>query len=164
MAKATTTTASASAEKDVYKMFDFTKFDTNFTDFSKFAKQFGMPNLNGNDFMAVQKKNLEAVTAANRIALEGLQALARRQAEIVRQSTEDFGKAARELSDSKSFEDTLAKQADLVKDAYEQALANVRELTEMTVKSQSEAVELINARVAEGFDEFKAAIKKTAAK
>ena len=158
MAKATTT---ASAEKDVYKMFDFTKFDA---DFSKFAKQFGVPNLNGNDFMAVQKKNLEAMTAANRIALEGMQALARRQAEIVRQSTEDFGKAARELSDSKSFEDTLAKQADLVKDAYESALANVRELTEMTVKSQSEAAELINARVAEGFDEFKAAIKKTAAK
>ena len=158
MAKATTT---ASAETEAYKMFDFTKIDT---DFSKFAKQFALPNMDGGEFMAAQKKNLEVMTAANRIALEGMQALARRQAEIVRQSTEEFGKAARELSDSKSFEDTLAKQADLVRDVYEQALANVRELTEMTVKSQSEAAELINARVAEGFDEFKAAIKKTAAK
>jgi phasin family protein len=158
MAKATTT---ASAETDVYKMFDFTKYEA---DFGKFAKQFSLPNMNGNDFMAVQKKNLEVMTAANRIALEGMQALARRQAEIVRQSTEEFGKAARELTDSKSIEDSLAKQADMVKDAYEQALANVRELTEMTVKSQSEAAELINARVTEGFDEFKAAIKKTVAK
>lgn len=158
MAKATTT---ASAENDVYKMFDFTKYEA---DFGKFAKQFSLPSMNGNDFMAVQKKNLEVMTAANRIALEGMQALARRQAEIVRQSTEEFGKAARELTDSKSFEDSLAKQADMVKDAYEQALANVRELTEMTVKSQSEAAELINARVTEGFDEFKAAIKKTVAK
>ena len=56
----------------------------------------------------------------------------------------------------------MVKQADLAKGAFEQALSNLRELTEMTVKSQSEAAELINARVSEQFDEFKTAMKQAA--
>ena len=156
---ASKTTNSPFAENDFYKMFDFTKFEA---DFGKFAKQFNLPNVDGSAVMKAQQKNLEAVTAANRVALEGIQALARRQVEIVRQASEDFGKAANELSGSKSFEDSMVKQADLAKGAFEQALSNLRELTEMTVKSQSEAAELLNARVAEQFDEFKTAMKQTA--
>ena len=156
---ASKTTSSPFAETDFYKMFDFTKFEA---DFGKFAKQFNLPNVDGSAVMKAQQKNLEAVTAANRVALEGMQALARRQVEIVRQASEDFGKAANELSGSKSFEDSMVKQADLAKGAFEQALSNLRELTEMTVKSQSEAAELLNARVAEQFDEFKTAMKQTA--
>jgi len=154
---ASKTTGAPFAETDFYKMFDFTKFEA---DFGKFAKQFNLPNVDGSAVMKAQQKNLEAVTAANRVALEGMQALARRQVEIVRQASEDFGKAANELSGSKSFEDSLVKQADLAKGAFEQALSNLRELTEMTVKSQSEAADLLNARVAEQFDEFKTAMKQ----
>ena len=156
---ASKTTSAPLAETDFYKMFDFTKFEA---DFGKFAKQFNLPNVDGSAVMKAQQKNLEAVTAANRVALEGMQALARRQVEIVRQASEDFGKAANELSGSKSIEDSMVKQADLAKGAFEQALSNMRELTEMTVKSQSEAAELLNARVAEQFDEFKTAMKQTA--
>ena len=156
---ATKSSGASFADTDFYKIFDFTKFDA---DFSKFAGQFNLPNLDGGAVLKAQQKNLEVVTAANRVALEGMQALARRQAEIVRQAGEEFNKAAKELSGSKSLEDSLAKQTDLAKGAFEQALSNVRELTEMTVKSQAEAADLINARVAEQFDEFKTAIKQAA--
>ena len=143
------------------KMFDFTKFEA---DFGKFAQQFKMPKVDGADFLAAQQKNFEAVTAANRIAMEGMQALARRQAEIARSAAEEFGKATRELSDSKSLEDSLTRQTDMVKEAYAKALGNMRELTEMTVKSQSKATDLISARVTEGLEEIKTAITKAAAK
>ena len=49
----------------------------------------------------------------------------------------------------------VAKQAELAKVGYEKVLANLRELSEMMVKSNSEAFGVINKRVTEALDEVK---------
>ena len=48
----------------------------------------------------------------------------------------------------------------MVKHGLEVALSNVRELTEMSTKSNSEAVELLNKRVFEMLDEVKGELSK----
>jgi phasin family protein len=111
-----------------------------------------------------QKRNLEAFSSANKIALEGAQAVLRRQAEILRQSVEEASKAFSEMNAAGTPQDKIAKQADLAKEVYETALANLRELTEMASKSNGEAAELLSNRVSESFGEITGEIKKTAKK
>ena len=133
-------------------------------DFTKAADQFKLPGLDAQILVEYQKRNLEAVASANKIALEGAQAVIRRQAEILRQGVEEASKAFSELNAAGTPQDKIVKQAELAKEAYEAALANLRELSEMASKSNGEAADLISNRVSESFGEFTGEIKKTAKK
>jgi phasin family protein len=133
-------------------------------DFTKVADQFKLPGLDAQALVEYQKRNLEAFASANKIALEGAQAVIRRQAEIVRKGVEDASKALSELNAAETPQDKFAKQAELAKEAYEAAVANLRELTEMASKSQGEAAELLSARVSDSFGELTGEIKKAAKK
>jgi hypothetical protein len=60
--------------------------ETPFFDFTKLMRQFRLP---GVDFAALvdrERKNIEALVEANRIAFEGWQRLVRRQAEILQET------------------------------------------------------------------------------
>ena len=131
-----------------------------FMDFSKFAGQFAMPEFDAKSIIEAQRKNIEAIAAANRIALEGAQAVSQRQVEIMRQAWDESTSAVKELTTVGKPEEKLVKQAEMVKHGLEVALSNVRELTEMSTKSNSEAVELLNKRVFEMLDEVKGELSK----
>lgn len=132
-----------------------------FMDFTKIAGQFKVPNFDAGALLESQRKNIEAMTTANRVALEGAQALSQRQAEILRQVWDQSTTAMTAMSTGKP-EEQMVKQTELAKNAFEQSLANLRELAEIGAKSNSEAVEVITKRVAEGLEEFKSEIKKVA--
>lgn len=122
---------------------------------SKMLKQYNLPGVDMDSLMASQKKNMEALTAANRVALEGLQAVAKRQAEILQETMNEASKAVDVLSKAGSPSEVAAKQAELAKDAFERALSNMRELAEMVAKSNEEATSNINARISATLDEIK---------
>jgi len=132
-----------------------------FMDFTKIAGQFKVPNFDAGTLMESQRKNMEAMAAANRVALEGAQALSQRQAEILRQVWDESTTAMTAFSSGKP-EEQMVKQTELAKQAFEQSLNNLRELAEIGAKSNSEAVEVITKRVAEGLEELKSEIKKVA--
>ena len=126
-------------------------------DITKIMGEFRIPGLD----MNAQRKNIEAVTSANRLAFEGLQAAAARQADILRQSMEEAQSMVKEMMTSGTAEDRVAKQADLTKQAFERTLSHMKEVAEMIAKSNTEAAEIINKRVSESLDEIKAlAVKK----
>lgn len=132
--------------------------DTDFMqmmDPGRLAEQYRLPGFDPQEAMASQRKNLEAIAAANRVAVEGAQAIARRQAEILRRTMEEASAAAQELAGAGAPEERAAKQAEIAKRAFEAAIANMRELAEMGAKAQSEAMEQINGRVAESLDEVR---------
>ena len=140
------------------------------TDFTQIMDQFQFPGIDPQIFVNAQRRNFEALTAANQLAAEGLREVARRQSEIVREGVEVYAGAVREMLATGDAEDKAARQAELAKAGYETAVANAQELSQLMVKAQSEAFEVINKRVTEGLDEFKvvigkdAAVKATAAK
>lgn len=145
MAKAKTSTPFPFANGEFADMMDFTKF----------VGQFKLPNVDTKVFIEGHRRNLEAMTEANRVAFEGAQALAQRQVEIMRQTVDEATKAMNELAKPGKPEDKLAAQASLAKEAYELALANARELGEMSAKSNSEAADVITHRISDGLDEIK---------
>ena len=57
-------------------------------DMSKAFSAFSFPGFNVEAMMAAQRKNVEAFTQANQLAIEGVQALARRQVELAREAFE----------------------------------------------------------------------------
>jgi phasin family protein len=112
--------------------------------------------------IAGQRRNLEAFTAANQAALEGLQAVTRRQAEMLRQSVDEATQAMKDMLAAGSPEEKAARQTDLAKSAFARAVANTRELTDIVARSQGEALDVLNKRVTEGLEEVKSMIAKRA--
>ena len=133
-------------------------------DVSKVLAEFKLPGVDVDAILASQRKNIEAVTAANQLAIEGMQAVVRRQAEILRTTLEETGTILTEVLTAGTPEDKAAKQAELVKSAFEKALSNMKELAELVAKSNNEAANVISKRVSEGLDELKTALGKAAKK
>ena len=129
-------------------------------DVSKMMSEFKVPGVDIDAIMASQRKNIEAVTAANQLAIEGMQAVVRRQAEILRQTMEETSSMVTEVMGPGTPEDKMAKQAELVKVAFEKALANMKELAEMVAKSNTEAANVISKRFSESLEELKAMMGK----
>lgn len=132
-------------------------------DFTKIAADYKIPGVDVEALVSAQRRNIEAITAANQLAFEGLQAVGRRQAEILRQTLEETAAALRDAVTQGSPEEKLAKQTDLAKQAFEKALANMKELADLLAKSNQEAASVISARVTASIDEVKsllATIKK----
>ena len=80
-------------------------------------------------------KNIEAVAEANRVAVEGMQALARRQVEVLQETMKEASEAVSSLSKAGSPGELAAKEAELGKSAFEKSVATMREMAEILVKS-----------------------------
>ena len=133
-------------------------------DITKVMGDFRVPGIDLEAAVASQRKNIEALTQANQLAVEGVQALMRRQVEITRQAMEDFSAMFRDfVQPNGSPEDRIAKQAEYSKQAIEKGLSNAKELTELVTKANSEAFNVINKRVTESLDEVRDFAKKRVA-
>ena len=124
-------------------------------DVGKLFSGLTFPGFDVDTIIASQRKNIEALTQANQLAVEGVQAITRRQVEIARQAFEEASAAMRDLVQPSAPEERVAKNAELAKQAFEKGVANARELTDLATKAQSEAFAVITRRVTEGFDEMR---------
>jgi phasin family protein len=109
--------------------------------------------------MRAHQRNIEALSAANRIALEGAQAVAKRHMEIMQQTMAELTETMKALAASEAPQDKAAKQAELLKSAYERAVANTREIGDLIQRANGEALGALNQRVSEAIDEMKALLK-----
>lgn len=128
--------------------------------FATFMRGLKLPGVDVNEVLASQKKNIEAFTKAMQTATEGAGAVARRQAEILRTALDQIAAMIRELTVPGSPKETVAKQAEFIKKAFETALANARELTEMVEKSSKEAFDVVKRRTSESLDEIRKSVLK----
>ena len=122
--------------------------ETPVFDFSKLMSQFRLPGVDFTAFVDRERKNIEALVKANRIAFEGWQRLVRRQAEMLEETMKKV------VADA-SQEDVKKKRADLARGGFEKALANMRELAEMTTQSQKEAFDVVRKRIEENVEEIR---------
>jgi phasin family protein len=154
-------------DPEFIKVPDFTQFYTDFNrGFAEYGKLFGngkLPAFDIDAMIAAQRKNVEALTAANQVAFEGVQTIAKRQIEFARKAAEELSQVAKEMTAAGTPEDKLGRQAALAKEAFETAVANLRELSGIAQKANSEAVDLLSKRVVENLDEVKSVFAPKAA-
>lgn len=141
---------------DMFKTFaDFDPAKTT-EQFTKMFKDMELPKADVEAMMASQRKTLEAMNAANQAALEGVRALSTRQAQIVRDAVADSQAAFDSLGKAKGPKDVVVKQTEIARKAYDKAVADLVELRDLVNKTNVAAVEPINVRIQESFDEVKA--------
>ena len=131
------------------KMAEFSKM---FTDM-KVPGMTGMPDMEA--FLSAHRRNMEVLTAANRVALEGAQAVARRHMEIMQQTMSEMTDTMRDLSSPDSPQAKAAKQTEVMKASYERAVAHMKELADLIQRANGEALGMLNQRFAEAMDEVK---------
>lgn len=133
-------------------------------DLGKMLGDLQVPGVDVETLLTSQRRNLEAVADANRLAYEGMQAVMQRQTEILRQAIEQANEAASSLVDTSDPQERAARQAKITKDAFDRALASVRELAELSAKSNNEVMNVLNARFSQVMDEISHAISAPAGK
>ena len=101
-----------------------------------------------------RRKDIEALAEANRQAYEGMQAIAKRQAEILQQTMSEWQSAAQNMA-GKDFAANATQQTELAKAAFEKALSNMREMAELATRSQSQAFDTVNKRFQENLAELR---------
>ncbi len=106
-------------------------------DLEAMLKQFQIPGVDLTSIIENERKNIEALQEANQAVVEGIQALAEKQAEVFKETMERWQQAIAEGNPGSPQE------------GIEQALDNVRQLAEITVESQTKAFEVIRQRVEE---------------
>lgn len=133
-------------------------------DVGKAFAGFAFPGFDVESLMATQRKNLEALTQANQLAVEGVQAVARRQAEIARETIDEASSLMREFSQPSAPEERIAKNVEAAKHAFEKGIANAREITALVTKANAEAFDVITKRVTESLDEIREQAKQRVAR
>jgi phasin family protein len=111
---------------------------------------------------AAQRRNFEALSQANQLAVEGAHAVAKRHIEMTQQTLDDWSTLLREMTQPVSTEDRIAKHTEYTKKVIDKGLSHGREVTMMAAKAGTEAAEVLQKRTAEGLDEMRAFTCKSA--
>jgi phasin family protein len=113
--------------------------ETNpFADMTKTMQEFKVPGFDMAPIIESRSKDMKALVEANRAAYEAMQALVRKQTEMVTEAMQG-------IQDSANAPDP-ARQTALVSDAYQKALADMKDLAEMARKAQIDAMAIITKR------------------
>jgi phasin family protein len=106
------------------------------------------------------RKNIEALTEAQHLAFENLQAIAQYQTDLVNRIVQDNSGYAREIMNESVPEKKIVRHADMMKKSYEKSVDGMRELTEMINKSGLETSDVLTKRVSASFTEIKSVLEK----
>jgi len=123
-----------------------------FGDLQKMLEQFKMPGVDMSAIVESRRKDIEALMEANKATYQSMQALARKQAEILSQTIQGMQEAAKNAVGSAG---NPAQQTETVRKAFEKTLADMRELAEMARRSQAEAMAHLTQRGNEHLQEIR---------
>ena len=112
--------------------------------------------------MGGQRRNIEALSQANQLAVEGAQALARRQIELARKRSKMSRRCCATSRQPGSTEDSIAKKTEYAKQMIEKSVSHGREIATMATKAGTEAADVLRKRASESLDEWREMAKQQA--
>ncbi len=121
---------------------------------SKMFEGFQVPGLDMRAVMESQRKNVEALSQATQRAAQGATEVAQKQAEILRTAVTQAMTVATSLKAGDAA-GTAQAQQDFVKQAFEAAVANAKELAEMIARSNREAYAVVEQRMKDSLEELR---------
>lgn len=136
---------------DPEKMAEF--FRQN--DFTRQMASLKLPGVDADALMQAQQKNMNALVEANKAAAAGYQDLFRKQMAIFEETMAEAQKQMKGFDATRLDPEAARAQADLARAAFEKALANMQALAESAQKANSEAYEIVAARIKESMEELR---------
>lgn len=122
-----------------------------------FAGLFKFPNFDVDAALDAQRKNIEALVEANRIAFDGYKAVIEKQSEAVRKLFEDSTGATRDALSGKTPEANAQKQFEVAQGVAKSGFESLREVADLTAKTNRETFAVIQKRFSDSVEEIKAA-------
>jgi phasin family protein len=116
-----------------------------FEDLKKLIEKFQLPTVDIDALVDWQRKDLEALTEANRQASEGIKALVERRNEILRETLAEWQAAVKDATSAEA----MSKRAEIAKQGVQKAIANFRELFEMEAQARNNAWKVVQERMQE---------------
>lgn len=123
----------------------------DFTDLTKAWVNFELPFLPMSALREAHRKNAAALTNASQVVIECLQTLAQRQAQLFKSTIDDYSNVTGDVLAGTSFEERVTNQADISR----HVVGHLRELSDIAVKANVTAIDILNGRITEAFDELK---------
>jgi phasin family protein len=99
-----------------------------------------------------RRRDLDAILQANKKSYQGLQSVVERQTSMLKESIAQWQSVARMMSASGPRE-SISKLDELAKQSFGMAIANIRELAELTARSQADAFNVVRQRIRENIEE-----------
>lgn len=118
-----------------------------------------VPGIDMDALVATQRDNMEALTAANQAAVEGLKAIAAWEVKVLKATMEEVSNAAGELSKVRSPKEAVAEQTEVAKQVFQTSVSNLRELAEIVSHANQTVSRAIVDRVPDSLDEMKEVLK-----
>lgn len=146
--------------------FDFSEYFTQIDPKSvldQWQKVFGqakIPQVDTKALFEAQSKNLYALISANQAVMAGARNLMQRQGELMQEAMDEATQAMQSMGTISDPKEAAVKQAELVQAAFDKALANSKEISELIAGNYQEAADAINERFSEALNEIKSAIEK----
>lgn len=143
---------------DKFYAFDAEKMAEMFkmpTDMNKMFEGMKMPGFDAQALMDAQQKNMEALVEANKAAAAGYQEVFKAQVAMFEETMTSLQKQVSEMKMDQMTTEGYARQIELMKEGFEKSLASLTELTETANKANTEAFEIMRARMQSSLDEMK---------
>jgi phasin family protein len=106
-------------------------------------------------FMAAQQRNIDAFASAGQIVVDGVKTIAQRQGEMMQSSVDQLMSVSQDAFAMKPTDLQPADQFAKAKAQYEAAVNNAKELAEIAMKAQGEAVAVLSKCVMANIDDLK---------
>jgi phasin family protein len=131
----------------------------DFNDLSRRLGELKFPEIDWQELMAAQQKNWAALGQANMVWLEGTQKVVQREVEILQSALAEAAEASRDMMKEGDARVAAEKRLEIAKSSFEKAISNIREISEAATRANRDALEVIQKRAIEGFDEIRTLIK-----
>ncbi len=117
---------------------------------------FPLPFLDIPALIETQHKNAAALRSVSQVVFDGMRMVAQHQADFFQTPIGDYRKAACDLMANRSVEEGPSMYSDAIRRVYLSSVGHLRELADIAINTNVSAVEILNSRITEAFDEAKA--------
>ena len=128
---------------------------TPLADLNALLGQFQVPGFDLSALNDARRKDVESLVEANRIAIEGMQALARKQVEVFQSTMSELQAIAKSEAVGQSMVPDVSKQAQVAQKVWQKAVSDMRDLAELARKSQTDALVTIAQRATQNLQELR---------
>ena len=112
-----------------------------------FGARLGLPKVDVNKLVEINRKNVEALMQSASVVGEGVKTLAEKQREIVQVVFNETSAMVKNFQPTGSPQEIVAKQSEYARKAFEVAMQNTRDLAELATKTTAEAAGIVRERI-----------------
>jgi hypothetical protein len=105
-------------------------------------------------WVEAQRRNLEAFTSAGQIVADGMRAVAERQAAMVQDAMHELWGEMQNVGKGGARRSGPADQLDRMRHAFERVLGQVQEISNVLLKAQAEAMDILNRCASANMEAF----------